>query len=179
MRRLAIALMAGLLVGGAKAQQNIYSFVIDSVANGSQINFSVFQGSKILIVNMASQDSSFNQYGELQQLSQQYQGSLFVIAIPTNSFGSEPGDSTSLGSLYAQSPSGLFPVASKLSVNGADISTLYQWLTQQSQNGVMDSNVKMPGYKYLINSQGNLIGFFSPMIRPMSVVMANAISNSQ
>jgi glutathione peroxidase len=162
-----------------KAQQSIYSFVVDSITNGSQLNFSAFQGSKILIVNMASQDSSFSQYGELQQLAQKFQGSLIVIVVPSNSFGTEPGDSSGLGSVYTQSDSSSFPVSAKLSVSGDGISPLYQWLSQLSQNGVMDTDIKNPGYKFLISSSGMLVGAFSPRVRPLDDVLINSITSSQ
>jgi|SRR5579871_1054228 len=179
MRKFLTICFALCLFRAASAQQTIYSVMIDSASGGAKIDFSSLQGKKILIVDLASQDSSFSQYSELQLLSQQYQGSLYIIAIPTNSFGSEPGDSSSIISAYTQSGSGNVLVAARLSVAGADISGLYQWLTQQSQNGVMDSEVKLPGYKYLINTQGKLVGFFAPRVRPLSDVMINSINNSQ
>ena len=64
---------------------------------------------------------------------------------------------------------------SKISVKGKNIAPVYQWLTQKSQNGVMDSKVSWNFQKYLIDENGKLVGTFKPAVRPDSEKIVNWI----
>ena len=54
----------------------------------------------------------------------------------------------------------------KISVKGADMAPLYQWLTQKENNGVEDSSVKWNFQKYLIDEKGQLVKVLSPRTAP-------------
>jgi glutathione peroxidase len=56
----------------------------------------------------------------------------------------------------------------KISVKGDDMHPLYQWLTQKSKNGVMDSEVKWNFQKYLIDENGKLQEVIVPKEKPGS-----------
>jgi hypothetical protein len=43
----------------------------------------------------------------------------------------------------------------------------------------MDTDIKNPGYKFLISSSGMLVGAFSPRVRPLDDVLINSITSSQ
>ncbi len=161
------------------AQSTVYSFQLDSIAGSASINFSAFTGKKILIVNTASLDSNATQYAELSSLQAYFADSLVVVIVPSNSFGTEPGSNSEITSFYTQSAYIRFPVAAKVSVTGSSIHPLYAWLTQQSQNGVMNSPVAAPFKKFLINKQGYLVGVFSNRIKPASPAMVSAIQRSK
>ena len=174
-----LAIIAILYLAEANAQTSIYSIQLDSIAGTNKILLSAFAGKKILIVNTASQDTSASQYAELLLLKQRFGDTLAIIAIPTNSFGTETNNNSTIASFYAQSGSIQFPVAAKASVTGADIHPLYAWLTQQSQNGVTNATVGYAFKKYLINESGQLVGIFSKRIRPASEDMISAIHRSK
>ena len=55
---------------------------------------------------------------------------------------------------------------SKISVKGDDMHPLYQWLTQKSKNGKLDSEVGWNFQKYLIDEQGNLVEMVEPKVKP-------------
>ena len=57
---------------------------------------------------------------------------------------------------------------SKISVKGNDIDPLYQWLTSKSLNGVVDAEVQWNFQKFMIDEQGQLVGFVSPKEKPDS-----------
>ncbi|MDX9904351.1 MAG: glutathione peroxidase, partial [Bacteroidales bacterium] len=61
-----------------------------------------------------------------------------------------------------------FPMMAKISVKGNDIHPLYKWLTSKSANGVLDSDVAWNFQKYLIDENGNLVGFLKPAVKPLS-----------
>jgi glutathione peroxidase len=50
----------------------------------------------------------------------------------------------------------------KISFKGDDMHPIYQWLTQKAQNGVMDSEVGWNFQKYMIDEDGQLVGFLKP-----------------
>jgi glutathione peroxidase len=60
-----------------------------------------------------------------------------------------------------------FPLMSKISVKGNNMHPVYQFLTQKSQNGVMDSSVKWNFQKYLINEKGVLEKVLESKISPL------------
>ena len=162
----------------ASSQTSIYSFQIDSITTPGTINFSAFQGKKILLINAASADTASSQYAQIKQLNSMYKDSLVIIIVPSNSFNTEGTGESAMLAFYSQSVSNRFPVTKKLSVKGADIAPLYQWLTQKAKNGVMDSEVKRPFQKYLISKSGKLIGVFSGRMKPFDAPIIQAITNS-
>ena len=163
------------LVG--KGQTSFYSFSIESIAGNQAINFSSFAGKKILIVNMASGDTSFSQYNQLKELYQIYKDSLVIVVIPANILSKELGTNEQIASLYAFNPVPpfTFNVAAKMNITTANMHPLFMWLTTASLNGAINSQISKPGYKFLINKNGSLVGVFTPRIKPMSSILIQAI----
>lgn len=178
MKSLFFFTLAVLTSNFALSQTSIYSFHVDSISGSGQINFSAFAGRKILIVNTASQDSSFSQYQELKQLYQIYKDSLVIVVFPTNSFSTENGSNDQIAALYNPSSTNQFAVAAKINVLGQDIHPLYLWLTTSLQNGRMNSKISKPCFKYLIGKNGKLVGVFGPIIRPMSSLLRASIESN-
>jgi glutathione peroxidase len=159
----------------SKAQSSIYSFKVDSVTGSSIIDFSTFQGKVILVVNAASQDSAFRQYQELMSLYKLYADSLVIVVFPSNSFNSEPLTGSQLAQAYLSSCGPGFIVAAEINVAGPNIHPLYAWLTQASENGVMDAPVNRPFKKFLIGRNGQIKGTYSSLVDPMSSSIRQAI----
>jgi glutathione peroxidase len=141
----------------------------------SKIDFAAFKGKKILIVNTAALDSNAKQYEELKQINEYYKDSLVIVVIPSNSFNSEKSNAADLANFYRQDSKKPFPVANPVSVKGGTINALYQWLTQQTQNKQLSSEVLSPFQKYLINRNGELVGIYSVVIRPNDDILRNGI----
>jgi glutathione peroxidase len=156
---------------------SIYSISSTDI-NGEQFNFSDFQGKKILIVNTASNSRYVGQYAALEQLYQQYKDSLIVIVFPSNSFGNETGDNAAIKNFVVNNYNAHFLLAGKLDVTGSSQAPIYHWLTQQSQNGMMDNPMLGDFQKFLVDKDGTLIGVFSPVISPMDSSIQNAITNN-
>ena len=176
MKGLFLILLIGLGLTGM-SQPTIYSYQVDSVVGSSTINFSSFQGKKILIVNTASGDSLSSQYGQLKELQLQYKDSLVVVVIPSNSFNSENTSQSTMLAFYSQDVNNKFPVSQKIEVKGSNKASIYQWLTEKSKNGVMDSEVHRPFQKYLISKTGKLIGVFSARIQHLDQHIIRALTN--
>lgn len=174
-----IFLIIGFLVfEKVKSQSTIYSFSIDSIAGSTPINFSQLQGKRILIVTTASNDSSFYQYQELKILYEMYKDSFAIVAVPTNSFGTETGSGSLLANTYAQLGNYRFPVTAKTNVTNPSIHSLFYWLTTKSQNGLTDVVMSKPYYKFFIDKNGHLIGWLSSSINPLSNVINELIHSS-
>ena len=155
---------------------SIYDLQISTI-DGNVVNLSDFANKKILFVNTATNSQYVNQYAALEQLQQQYQDSLVIIAFPSNSFGNEPENDTTIKDFVMNTYNVHFILAAKTSVKDSTISPLYQWLTQQSENGVLDNPVDGDFFKYLVNEEGRLIGVFDGSVDPLSDLVQSALQN--
>jgi|SRR5437868_488257 len=148
--------------------KSIYDFKVAGLS-GNEIDFAQFKGRKLLIVNTASQCGYTPQYEDLEKLYETYKEKLTVIGFPANNFGQqEPGTNTEIKDFCKKNYGVTFPMAAKVSVKGDDIAPIYQWLTQKSENGVMDAEIKWNFGKFLLDEKGNLITYFPSKVKPMS-----------
>lgn len=156
---------------------SIYSLqFVDS--NGATVSMSSFQGKKILLVNIATGSTRVNQLGQLQQLKQQYGDSLVIIGFPSNSFGHEARTDQQI-SAFCQSTYGVtFLLAAKNPVTGAAKQPVYNWLSSITENGTMDGEPGGDFQKFLLNSEGKIIGVFAPSVSPLDSVIINAINEN-
>ena len=155
---------------------DFYSLVLPKpMEQNSQIKLSSYQGRKILIVNTAGGSEYASQYNSLEQLHRLYPDSLVIIAIPSNSFGNEPGTDSTITNYLIDTYDATFIVSGKVEVIGENQHPLYQWLTDQNKNGIVSNEVKSDFQKFLINEQGKLIGVFAPSVDPLSDELQSVI----
>ena len=145
-------------------------------ADNTIIPMNGFQGKKVLLVNIATGSNHAGQIAGLQQLQQQYADSLVVVAFPSNSFGAESRNNTEILQFCQSIYHTTFRIASKSAVAGPNMHPVYQWLSQQTENGTIDLSVGGDFQKVLISSAGEIIGVFSPKIDPMHLTITNAIT---
>ncbi len=145
--------------------KNLHDFSIKSI-DGSTIDFSTFAGKKVLIVNVASECGFTPQYQQLQELYENAQSELVIIGVPCNDFGGqEPGSADDIQQFCAVNYGVKFPMAQKISILQQP-HPLYKWLTNQSQNGVSDVEVRWNFHKFLIGEDGQWLGSFSSSVSP-------------
>ncbi|MGH2562991.1 MAG: glutathione peroxidase [Ginsengibacter sp.] len=150
------------------AASSIYEFKVDGLSGGT-IDFSQFKGKKILIVNTASKCGFTPQYEYLEKLYEKYKDKLVVVGFPANNFGSqEPGTNDEIKAFCTKNYGVTFPMAAKVSVKGDNIAPIYKWLTNKSENGVMDADIKWNFSKFLLDENGKLIAKFDSNVAPMS-----------
>ncbi|MFT7666572.1 MAG: glutathione peroxidase [Patiriisocius sp.] len=136
---------------------------------GGIINLSLFEGKKILFVNVASKCGFTKQYKDLQKLTETYKDSLVVIGVPCNQFGKqEPGDASEIQSFCELNYGVTFLITEKIDVKGSNQHPLYAWLTSESLNGKRDSNIKWNFQKYIVNEKGELIDHYYSITSPLS-----------
>lgn len=145
------------------AQKTIYDFTMKDI-DGKNVPLSQYKGKVILIVNTASKCGNTPQYEDLENLYKKYKDNNFVIlGFPANNFLSqEPGSNEEIKQFCTLNYGVSFPMFSKISVKGNDIDPLYQYLTNKSENGVLDASVSWNFQKFLINKKGILVASFNP-----------------
>lgn len=146
----------------------IFKFKVTSL-DGGTIDFSKFKGKKILVVNTASKCGFTPQYAQLEELYKAHGDKLVIIGFPANNFGSqEPGTNDDIKAFCTKNYGVTFPMAAKVSVKGDDIAPIYKWLTEKSENGVMDADIKWNFTKFLLDENGVLITKFDSKVTPLS-----------
>jgi glutathione peroxidase len=137
--------------------------------NGNWFHFSELAGKNVLIVNTASHCGFTGQYDELEKLYGQYQGKLEILGFPANDFGSqEPGSDGQIAEFCRLNYGVSFPLFTKQSVKGAGQQPVFEWLSRPNQNGWNSAAPTWNFCKYLINSKGQLVGFFAPSVSPLA-----------
>lgn len=138
--------------------------------DGKDFSFSSLKGKKVLIVNTASRCGHTPQYKDLQALYETYSSKgLVIIGFPANNFLSqEPGSNSEIKQFCTEKYNVTFPMMQKISVKGDDMDPVYKWLTQKSENGVMDAAVTWNFQKFMIDENGKLIGMVPPKDSPKS-----------
>ena len=157
-----------LTLNAQKSQKSFYDFTVTDI-NGKSFNMSSLRGKKVMIVNVASKCGYTPQYEDLQKLYETYKDKNFVVvAFPANNFANqEPGTNTEIKEFCTANYGVTFPMMQKISVKGKDQAPIYKWLTQKSENGVLDQEVTWNFQKYLIDKNGKLSAVYLPKINPL------------
>ncbi|MDE3251175.1 MAG: glutathione peroxidase [Bacteroidota bacterium] len=165
---LTIAALSILSAFTLPGTSSIHSFKVKSI-DGKIIDFSQFKGKKILVVNTASKCGFTPQYEALEKVYEQYKDKLVIVGFPANNFGSqEPGTNDEIQQFCKARFGVKFPLASKISVKGDDEAPIYKWLTNKSENGVLDATITWNFNKFLLDENGKMIAYFPSKVTPDS-----------
>ena len=156
-------------VSWVSAQKTLHDFTVKTL-EGEDFNLSELKGKKVLVVNTASKCGLTPQYKKLQELYEKYGGENFtIIGFPANNFANqEPGTNDEIKEFCTINYGVTFPMMEKISVKGDDIHPLYKWLTNRSENGVVDAPVSWNFQKFLIDENGKLMDYVPPKNSPDS-----------
>ncbi len=159
-----------------QTMKTFHDFTVETL-EGEKFDLGTLKGKKVLVVNTASKCGLTPQYEDLQKLFEVYGGEKFtIIGFPANNFlKQEPGTNDEIREFCSANYGVTFPMMSKISVKGKDIHPVYEWLTQKSENGVMDSEVKWNFQKYMIDENGHLVDMVPPKEKPDSEKIINWI----
>ena len=163
-----VLMMVSLLFAVSLEAQNksFYDFAVKTI-DGKEFSLSSLKGKKVLVVNVASKCGLTPQYAQLEKLYEKYKDKDFVIiGFPANNFmGQEPGSNEEIAQFCSLNYGVTFPMMAKISVKGKEIAPLYQWLTEKKLNGKEDASVQWNFQKFMIDENGNWVGFASPKER--------------
>ncbi|MBC8205781.1 MAG: glutathione peroxidase [Kiritimatiellales bacterium] len=162
MKKFMLSLL-GLAAASAAVAGSVYDFSADTITGESR-NLSEYKGQVLLIVNTASKCGFTKQYASLQDLYEKYKDrGLVVLGFPANNFGGqEPGTNEDIEQFCSLRFNVGFPMFGKISVKGADIHPLYQWLTDHPNGSKVSWNFN----KFLIGRDGDLIEHFGSRTAP-------------
>jgi glutathione peroxidase len=165
-------------LGQKAVDTTIYQFKVTNL-EGENFDFSTLEGKKIMIVNTASKCGLTPQYKKLQALYEKYVKEDFVIVgFPANNFlFQEPGTDEEIAVFCEKNYGVTFPMMGKISVKGKNMHPVYQFLTDESKNGVISTSVSWNFQKYLINPDGRLAKVLSPRTQPDDPTVISWIEN--
>lgn len=152
--------------------KSVYELPNIVLLDGSSFNLSDCKGKKVIIVNTASDCGFTAQYEELENLYRQHKDSLIIVGFPANDFGNqEKYDNATIAGFCKKNYGVSFPVAEKVVVvKNNQQHPLYQWLTNENQNGWNNQAPTWNFCKYLIDENGTLIGFYNSNVKPEDVL---------
>lgn len=173
-----ISFFLSLVMPSFGQPKSLHSFKVKTL-EGQEFDLSQLKGKKVLVVNTASKCGLTPQYKDLQELYSTYGGEKFtIIGFPANNFMSqEPGTAKEIKEFCTQNYGVTFQMMEKISVKGDDMHPIYKFLTEKSQNGILDSEVKWNFQKYLIDENGRLVDMVPPRENPMSDKIVNWIKS--
>lgn len=153
----------------AQEKKSLYDFKVNTLY-GEEYDMAQLKGKKVLIVNTASKCGFTPQYADLQKIWEEYGGEKFVvIGFPANNFmNQEPGSHEEIATFCEVNYGVTFPMMEKISVKGDDIHPLYAWLTQKSENGVLDDPVGWNFHKFLVDENGKVVASYPSRTKPDS-----------
>ncbi|SRR6266404_2961313 len=173
---LSLLIFAGVAMAGEKS---IYDFTMNSI-DGKATPLSGLKGKVVLLVNVASRCGFTPQYSALESVYEKYKGRGFVIVgIPANNFGSqEPGTNAEIKTFCSTKYNVTFPVMSKVSVKGGDITPLYQYLTDKTANPQTGGEIQWNFTKFLVGADGKPVARFEPNVTPDDPQVVAAIEKA-
>jgi len=139
--------------------------------DGKEVALAGFKGRPVLFVNVASRCGYTPQYKGLEALHQKYKDrGLVVVGVPANNFGGqEPGTNEEIQQFCTRNYNVTFPMMSKVSVKGSDMTPLYGYLTQTG------GDVKWNFTKFLVGKDGKVIKRFESNVSPDSPELIGAV----
>jgi glutathione peroxidase len=156
-----------------------------------------FDGSVVLVVNVASKCGLTPQYEGLERLATRYRDQgLVVVGFPANDFmGQEPGSDEEILEFCTSTYAVDFPIMSKISVTGKAKHPLYAALIAAQTHAAgdpeahrdrlrshkIDANedpeVLWNFEKFLISRDGEVVGRFAPNLDPEDAILVSALES--
>lgn len=148
---------------------SLYDFKLNTL-DGKAIDFSLYKGKTLLIVNTASECGFTPQYAELQKLHEAFGNKVTILGFPANNFGGqEPGSNAQIASFCQKNYGVTFQMFEKISVKGSDQHALYALLKEKT-----GSEPSWNFCKYLVKPDGT-IKFFASKVNPMDKQITDEI----
>jgi glutathione peroxidase len=155
------------------AASSVHDFTLNTI-DGKPAPLSAYKGKVLLLVNVASKCGYTPQYTGLQSLYEKYKDKgLVIVGVPANNFGGqEPGTNDEIKTFCTRNYNVSFPMMSKVSVKGDDMTPLYSYLTQTG------GDVKWNFTKFLVGKDGRVIERFESKVTPDSPELTAAVEKA-
>jgi glutathione peroxidase len=145
--------------------------------DGAAFDLGQLKGSAVLVVNVASRCGLTPQYEGLERLQREYgDRGLRVLGVPCNQFGGqEPGTAGEIAEFCSTTYGVTFPLTEKVEVNGEGRHPLYELLTAVPDADGDAGDIRWNFEKFLIDSDGAIVGRFRPQTLPQDPALIAAI----
>lgn len=142
--------------------------------DGSPLPLKRFEGSAMLVVNVASKCGFTPQYEGLQKIHTEYKDRGFtVIGVPSNQFlWQEPAKETEIAAFCRVNYAITFPMTEKTHVKGGKAHPFYRWMREQLGR---PAHPAWNFHKLLVGKQGQPVSAFKSSIEPESARLRQAI----
>jgi len=159
--------------------KSVYDFTLNSI-DGQAATLGAYKGKVLMVVNVASRCGFTPQYSALESVYEKYKDrGLVIVGVPANNFGAqEPGTNEEIKTFCTRKYNVQFPMMSKVSVKGSDITPLYQYLTDSSSNPKTGGEIKWNFTKFLFDRNGHVVARFEPEVSPDSPQVIAAIEKA-
>ena len=150
--------------------KSIYDITVTDI-DGQPKAMRDYAGKALLIVNTASKCGFTPQYTGLEAIHKAYKDQGFVVlGFPCDQFGhQEPGDEAEIKSFCSLTYDVTFPMFSKIDVNGANASPLFELLKKQSPGILGTERIKWNFTKFLVDRYGRVVDRFAPTTKPQEL----------
>lgn len=147
--------------------------------DGQPLDLDELRGKAVLVVNVASKCGLTPQYSGLEELQRKYAGRGFtVLGVPCNQFGEqEPGTPEEIATFCSTTYGVTFPMTEKVDVNGEKRHPIYAELTSVPDSDGQAGDIQWNFEKFLLASDGSVVGRFRPMVEPESPQLVEAIES--
>jgi glutathione peroxidase len=174
-----LATLFTLILIAAAPFKTVYDFKVKDI-DDKEVSLGQYQGKVLLIVNVASLCGNTPQYSDLEAMYEKYKDKgLVVMGFPENDFmGQEPGTNSEIKQFCTSKYAVKFPMFSKIDVKGKTIAPLYSYLTQKSENGVLDAKVTWNFQKFLVGKDGKVIASFDPKKKVTDADVISAVEKA-
>ena len=142
-----------------------YDLKIESIS-GEIIDFNEYRNKVVLVVNTASYCGFTKQYGELQELWDQYKSKgLIVLGVHSNSFNQEKKNDEDVKKFCEVNFNISFPLSIITDVKGENAHELFKWAADNHGKSAIP---KWNFHKILINKEGKVENTYSSFTKPLS-----------
>jgi glutathione peroxidase len=159
--------------------KSVLDFTLKNI-DGKETRLSEYRGKVLLMVNVASKCGYTPQYEGLQAIYAKFRDQgLVVMGFPANNFlGQEPGTDEEIKQFCTLKYNVSFPMFAKISVKGADIHPLYQFLTSKETNPEFGGDITWNFNKFLVDRNGKIIARFETKEKPEGEKVTQAVENA-
>jgi glutathione peroxidase len=156
---------------------SLYEYPIHRL-DGSETTLADYEGTALLIVNVASKCGLTPQYTGLEKIHEQFADRGFaVLGFPCNQFmGQEPGTPEEIAEFCSTTYGVTFPLFEKIEVNGDHKHPIYAELEESPD--VKDGHtgdIRWNFEKFLVSPEGDVVARFSPTVDPEAPEVVEAI----
>jgi glutathione peroxidase len=151
----------------------LYALSARALGATEEIPLCRFQGSVLLVVNVASHCGYTPQYAPLQALYEKYKAQKFyVLGFPSNSFDQESSDEKEISAFCTNEYKITFPMFAIGDVNGTAEQPVYTWLKSQPDQS---ADVAWNFEKFLITRDGKIAKRFLTAVEPDDPALTGAV----